>query len=197
MVSSSRPAVRISSGAGCGKAFLAKHQAMSLKKMLSLRLQFVALLLVIVVVMVGCGHRAAHAIADGTYYGYDEMPNLSPEDPDAYWYHENTLVVRGTVILLKKKPYSLINGIAIPQPADGGFYTYEGSQSVHGQKTIVELRLISCDYCGIPEYDSVPSNLVRGYVIQAVPKAAFELDRVRYQTKRDPKLHPIPDSIAR
>ena len=145
-------------------------------------------------IIAGCSQRSIPPVADGTYYGYDELPNLSPEDPSAYWYHENTLVVHRHAIRLTQKPFTLINGKAIPQPADGGFYTFEGTQTVEGDRVIVELRLVSCDYCAVPEYDSIPSRIVRAYVIQKVPKAAFELDRVRYQTTRDSRLHPPPSS---
>ena len=31
---------------------------------------------------------------DGEYIGRESMPNLTPEDPEATWFHENTLLIR-------------------------------------------------------------------------------------------------------
>ena len=31
---------------------------------------------------------------DGDYAGLEKMPNLSPDERDARWFHENTLLIR-------------------------------------------------------------------------------------------------------
>jgi len=41
---------------------------------------------------------------DGAYVGCESMPNLSPEDPEPAWFHENTLLVRNGEAILDKVP---------------------------------------------------------------------------------------------
>jgi len=137
----------------------------------------------------GCAKQTARAVPDGTYYGYEEMLTLSPTDPATRWFHEDELTIRDGLVRLTKRPYTLKNGRAIPQPADGGFYRYEGKITVEAARTIVELSLKSCDYCGVPDGDTLPSKIVRAYVVQLVPNATFELDDVKYRTTRDPRFH--------
>jgi hypothetical protein len=141
-------------------------------------------------VTVSCGATEGKVIEDGTYYGYDPLPNLSPEDPQATWYHENVLTIRGTEVQLSKRPYSRSNDVVVAQPADGGFYTYRGVVKVEGGRTIVELHLDSCEYCAVPDNEKLPSKVSRAYIVQLVPNALFELDRVRYRASPDPSRHP-------
>jgi hypothetical protein len=144
----------------------------------------------VVSAIAGCERADEMAVKDGTYYGYDPLPNLSPDDFEAIWYHENVLTIQGKQVQLKKRPYSRSKGVVVAQPADGGFYTYEGSIKVENGRTIVELRLESCEYCAVPDNEKLPSKLSRAYVVQSVPNALFELDRVRYRKSPDPSRHP-------
>jgi hypothetical protein len=138
----------------------------------------------------GCGGTEIKAVEDGNYYGYDPLPNLSPEDSQAIWYHENVLTIRGKDVQLTKRPYSRSNGVVIAQPADGGFYTYKGNISAENGRTIVELHLESCEYCAVPDNEKLPSRVSRAYIVQSVPNALFEIDRVRYRASPDPSRHP-------
>jgi hypothetical protein len=138
----------------------------------------------------GCNGTESSAVQDGNYYGYDPLPNLSPDDPQAIWYHENILTVQGKDVQLVKRPYSRSSGVVVAQPADGGFYTYKGKISLESGRTIVELHLESCEYCGVPDNEKLPSKVSRAYIIQSVPNALFEIDRVRYRASPDLSRHP-------
>jgi hypothetical protein len=67
------------------------------------------------------------SIADGTYYGYEHMISLSPEDLEASWYHEQVLTVRNGQVLLQTYPRWIKDGVAVSSASDGGFYTYKGA----------------------------------------------------------------------
>ena len=41
---------------------------------------------------------------DGEYVGLEKMPNLSPDDRSAAWFHENTLLIRNDEAILQKVP---------------------------------------------------------------------------------------------
>lgn len=141
----------------------------------------------------GCSGSGSRAVEDGTYYGYDPLPNLSPEDSQAIWYHENVLTIRGNDVQLKKRPYSRSNGIVTAQPADGGFYAFRGKISVENGRTIMELHLESCEYCAVPDNEKLPSKVSRAYIVQSVPNELFEIDGVRYRVSPDASRHPSAD----
>jgi hypothetical protein len=141
--------------------------------------------------VVGC--TRAPFIADGTYYGYESMDNLSPDQPEAHWYHENVLTVRGQTIRIEKYPRWLVDDNVRFSASDGGFYTFEGSMEAVAGRTLVKLRLAKCDYCAIDVGDSLPSKRTREYVVTYERDGSFELDRVRYRREADSKLHGKPD----
>jgi hypothetical protein len=61
-------------------------------------------------------------VSDGTYFGYEFMPNLSPEDdPDAQWFHANSLTIRGAKLTIEKAPRYISKGEVFVSASDGGF----------------------------------------------------------------------------
>jgi hypothetical protein len=82
----------------------------------------------------------------------------------------------------------LSRGEVISSASDGGFPVYEGALETVGGRMVVRLRKISCDYCGIPVDDPLPSRIEREYIVRFIADGSFELDRVVYSTKPNPKL---------
>jgi hypothetical protein len=136
----------------------------------------------------GCGPSPS-MLKDGTYIGYEPMANISPEeDPDAFWYHRSVLRVAGHAVTIEQFPMYLSRGEVISSASDGGFPVYEGTVERVGGRTLVRLRKISCDYCGIPVDDPLPSRIEREYIVRFIADGSFEFDRVVYSTKPNPKL---------
>ena len=59
-------------------------------------------------------------VKDGDYVGLEKMPNLTPEDHAASWFHENSLVIRNDEAILDKVPITIRHGKKAYSPADGG-----------------------------------------------------------------------------
>ena len=125
---------------------------------------------------------------DGVYFGYENLPNLSPGDPDAEWYYEHHLFVKDGHIRLKLLPTIKIKNEVFSSSSDGGFPVYEGVLEADEKRAIVSLRKISCDYCRIEKDDPLPSKIVREYVVRFISEGSFELDNLTYTTKPDPEL---------
>lgn len=85
-------------------------------------------------------------IVDGEYIGLEKMPNLSPYDKDAQWFHENTLTIKGNKVTLKKVPIIIKKGEKEYSASDGGFYTYKGNIVFSKGKRILILVLVNSDY---------------------------------------------------
>lgn len=155
------------------------------------------LLLILTILSTGCSRHQGVSLPDGEYYGYEPMCNLSPQaDPDAYWYHANVLTVHGTELHIEKAPRYLSKGKVIASASDGGFYTYEGTiELVTGKRILVRLREVSCDYCAVRVDDPLPSKKTSEYILAIESSLFFELDHVRYSSKRDPSLdwRPAPN----
>ena len=131
-------------------------------------------------------------IGNGVYYGYESIANLSPEDPDAYWYRENELTVNNGMVRIEGHPRTSINGEVFASASDGGFPVFEGSIEQAAGRTMVSLRKASCDYCGDSVDDPLPSKKRREYVVFFEPDGAFELDRVTYRLQPNARLHWVP-----
>jgi hypothetical protein len=56
--------------------------------------------------------------------GLEKMPNISPDEPKASWFHENTLVIRHDEAILDKVPVVFLNGKKGYSASDGGFMTF-------------------------------------------------------------------------
>jgi len=142
----------------------------------------------------GCARPAS--IPDGTYYGYEPMGNLSPDQPDASWYHENVMTVRGGAIRIEKSPQWRLRDSVYSSASDGGFYTYEGSFEPVAGRIVAKLRWTACDYCAVRSDDPLPSKHVREYVVGQNSDGSFELDHVVYRAAPNPKLHGTPGGGA-
>ena len=143
-----------------------------------------------VLLLGGCA-KLDVVLADGEYFGYEPMDNLSPEeDPAAFWFHASVLRVAGDRITIKQRPRRRSHGEVTSSASDGGFPEYEGKIEILGRRTIVRLRKISCDYCGVPIDDPLPSKIEREYVVRFITNSSFELDRVVYDVERNPSLEP-------
>jgi hypothetical protein len=127
-------------------------------------------------------------IPDGTYYGYQPMPNLSPdEDPHAYWYHANVMTIRGARLEMKNSPVYESHGKMIWSASDGGFYRYEGTIETLGARLLFRVRGIDCDYCGIR---ADLFERTDEYVARVNADGSFEVDHVTYRATPDPRFQP-------
>lgn len=104
-----------------------------------------------------CGHvapgnasTAGPSIADGAYIGLEPMPSQDPHQPDALWYHENTIVVRGGELILDEEPISIREGKKAYSASDGGFITYRGRFLAKKRRFYASLRPFMSDYIGFP-----------------------------------------------
>jgi hypothetical protein len=128
-------------------------------------------------------------LKDGEYFGYEFFGNLSPEeDPHAQWYYAGILTIHGGVVSLKQFPRYISHDKVISSASDGGFPEYEGNIEVVGNRVIVSLRKVACDYCGIPVDDPLPSKIAREYVVRIIKDGTFELNRVVYSSQRNRNL---------
>jgi hypothetical protein len=89
--------------------------------------------------------------SDGEYTGLESMPNLTPEDPDASWFHENRLVIRNDEAILDKVPISIRHRKKVYSASDGGFLTYRAKVIIKDGQTFIELRLFQSDYIAFPK----------------------------------------------
>lgn len=83
---------------------------------------------------------------DGEYVGLERMPNLSPEDRDAQWFHENTLLIRNDEAILDKVPIVIRERKKEYSASDGGFLTYRARFTSKDGQSIVAMRLFQSDY---------------------------------------------------
>jgi hypothetical protein len=60
---------------------------------------------------------------DGEYVALEKLPNISPDDPGAKWFHENTLLVRNNEAILDMAPVWFKGGKKFFSASDGGFLT--------------------------------------------------------------------------
>lgn len=85
--------------------------------------------------------------SDGEYVGLERMPNLTPEDGDAQWFHENRLLIRNDEAILDKVPIVIRHGEKVYSASDGGgFLTYRAEFRMKDGQSVVVLRLFESDY---------------------------------------------------
>jgi hypothetical protein len=94
--------------------------------------------------------RAQQQTMDGEYVALEKLPNISPDDPGAKWFHENRLLVRNNEAILDMVPVWLKGGKKFYSASDGGFLTYRGRFFQKDGQTFVQLRLFQCHYVAIP-----------------------------------------------
>jgi len=78
------------------------------------------------------------------------MASQSPEQPDALWYYENTIVMRNGELILDKAPIWIQNEKKGYSAADGGFISYRGRLLTKKGRLYVGLRPYASDYIGFP-----------------------------------------------
>jgi hypothetical protein len=78
------------------------------------------------------------------------MPSENAHEPDALWYHENKLIVRGGELILDKVPISIRNGKKSYSASDGGFITYRGQFLAKNGRDYISLRPFMSDYYFFP-----------------------------------------------
>lgn len=87
---------------------------------------------------------------DGAYVALESMPNISPDDPGAKWFHENTLLVRNNEAILDMVPVWFKERKKFYSASDGGFLTYRARFFQRDGETFVNLRLFQSDYIAVP-----------------------------------------------
>jgi hypothetical protein len=87
---------------------------------------------------------------DGDYIGLQSMPNISPDEKDAKWFHENKLLVRDKQVILDMSPVYYQRGKKWHSASDGGFMTYRGVFFRKDGEDFVRLRLFQSDYVSFP-----------------------------------------------
>jgi len=92
----------------------------------------------------------APSITDGVYVGLEPMSSESPREPDALWYHENTIVVKGGELILDENPISIREGEKSYSASDGGFITYRGRFLTKKGRLYVSVRPFASDYIFFP-----------------------------------------------
>ena len=150
-------------------------------------------LLTSVVLALATCKPAEPPLKDGEYYGYQFISNLSPEeDPYAAWFYAGILNVRGGSVTLKQFPRYVSHDKLTFSASDGGFPEYDGHVELVGDRTIVALRKVACDYCGVPVDDPLPSKIVREYIVRFVSDGSFELNGVMYSAQKNSRLERDP-----
>jgi hypothetical protein len=116
----------------------------------------VLLFIVSLAVLLGQGRSEAQSsiVRDGSYVGLEKMPNISPDDPDASWFHENTLVVRNDEAILDEVPVVFHGAKKNYSASDGGFLTFRARFVEKDGQPVVILRMCQSDYVAVP----VPVN---------------------------------------
>jgi hypothetical protein len=115
----------------------------------------------------------------GAYVALEEMPNISPDEPNAKWFHENTLLVRNNEAILYMAPVWFKKGKKFYSASDGGFLTYRGRFFQKDGLSFLELRLFESDYVAFPVGSDPYKELTTRNV--KLTSGALEIEGVRYQ----------------
>jgi hypothetical protein len=123
--------------------------------------------------------------SDGEYIGLESLTNLTPEDPDASWFHENRLVIRNDEAILDKVPISIRHRRKVYSASDGGFLTYRAKFIFRDGQTYIELRLFQSDYIVFPKdtngkYRNEPYAEINTYLVNFA-SGRIEFDGVTYK----------------
>jgi hypothetical protein len=117
---------------------------------------------------------------DGEYVGLEKMPNLTPDDRDAAWFHENTLLIRNDEAILDKVPVTIRHGKKTYSASDGGFLTYRARFTKKDGQSFVALRLFQSDYLISPVGKHDQYTEIKTYPVTFV-SGQIEFDGVRYK----------------
>jgi hypothetical protein len=138
----------------------------------------------------------AHAVAaeppqaplfgDGTYVGMEPMHNISPDEPKARWFHENTLKISGDAVILNKSPVWFKNAKKFYSASDGGFYGYRGSVSFADGHWHMDLLLTESDYVAVridKDRKPIPPK-PQQFTITRMDDRSFVVDKVTYRRSK-------------
>jgi hypothetical protein len=124
--------------------------------------------------------------SDGEYVGLERMPNLTREDRDAAWFHENRLLIRNDQAILDKVPIVIRHREKVYSASDGGFLTYRAEFRMRDGQSIVALRLFKSDYVGFLRDKSGkavdPYSEMKTYPVKFV-SGRIEIGGVEYRRK--------------
>lgn len=118
---------------------------------------------------------------DGEYIGRQPMPNVSPDEPDARWFHEDRLVIRDNEAILDMVPIWILHGRRFFSASDGGFLTYRGRFFRRNGQNFISLRLFQADYIMVPVGKDIYSE-VKTYPV-SFAGGTITINGVRYRPK--------------
>jgi hypothetical protein len=124
-------------------------------------------------------------VHDGNYVGLEKMPNISPDDPHASWFHENTLVVRNDEAILDEVPVVFHGGKKEYSASDGGFMTFRAKFVKKDGEPVVTLRMCQSDYIAVrvpvnPEERQGPYKEIKTYPLK-LNSGRIEFNGVTYK----------------
>jgi len=135
----------------------------------------------------GLGDVQKSIARDGQYIGRESIPNLTPEDPEAAWFHENTLLIRNGEAILDKVPIVVRRGKKGYSASDGGFLTYRAKFTMVDGRSVVALRLCQSDYLIFPINKHDQYTEIKTYPVKVMP-GGIEIDGVPYRPTKLKKL---------
>jgi len=125
------------------------------------------------------GQNIRHVVNDGEYVALEPMPNLTPDDRIARWFHENTLLVRNDEAVIDKAPIVMRKNKKEESSADGGFFTYRARFIRKDGQTFVVLRLFQSDYVTFPPGKHDQYTELKTYLVKLFA-GKIEFDGVTY-----------------
>jgi len=124
--------------------------------------------------------------SDGEYIGLEAMPNISPDEKDAKWFHENTLVIRDKQVILDMSPVYFLHGKKWHSASDGGFKTYRGEFFQQNGADFIRVRLFQSDYIAF-RVGRKPYEELEVYPVKFTHESV-QINGVNYKrTKLDPQ----------
>jgi len=136
----------------------------------------------------GLGDVQKSIARDGEYIGRESMPNLTPEDPEAAWFHGNALLIRNDEAILDKVPIVIRRGTKGYSASDGGFMTYRARFTMIDGRSVVALRLCQSDYLVFPVNKHDQYMEIKTYPVKVVP-GGIEIDGVPYRPTKLKKFN--------
>jgi hypothetical protein len=131
----------------------------------------------------GTSARNQSVVKDGDYVGLEKMPNLSPDDRDARWFHENTLIIRNDEAILENVPITIRHGQKSYSASDGGFLTYRARFARKDGLSIIQMRLFKSDYVIFPSDKHDQYTEIKEYPV-TLGSDQIEFAGVRYKPSK-------------
>lgn len=96
-----------------------------------------------------------------------------PARPKRKWYHLTYLKVQGDTVFADQSPINIYNKDTLYSSSDGAYYYYHGHIYQSDTAATIQMKLIFCDYCGIPEENSANAYLfpsTKNYIAKVTSK---------------------------